>query len=47
MNNSGNVSLGDIGTVTSHWGQDGLICNGVASMPDTGYNPGTHNCQHG
>ncbi len=47
VNNTGGVSLGDIGGVTSHWGQDGLICNGVASLPDTGYNPGTNNCQHG
>lgn len=46
-NNDGKVSLGDIGAVTSHWGQDGLICDGVASAPDTHYDPGTHDCQHG
>jgi ABC-type phosphate transport system substrate-binding protein len=46
-NNDGKVSLSDIGVVTSHWGQNGLICDGVASLPDTGYNPGTHDCQHG
>ncbi len=46
VNNSAGVSLGDIGGVTSHWGQDGLICDGVAG-PTDGFNPGTHNCQHG